>query len=338
MDSGNQSWRPPYKNVPGKSRVKFMQDSPFFKVVFSITFILAFVFFIISIFVLFSPANSGHFFEASPVYFFVLLLNTPIYPVSTIWVATGMMVLYSIFFGAMLYLAYTRPSRRIVDNPVFFYGGIASLSYFLAILITVIEMAMGVQIGGSSIETGIKNYPYLTFIQLIYAPFAEEFGFRILPLGLLSTFIVLRARGLGTTRKDAAMAFLIPGIIRGKYGLKLTKWDYILVTATSILFGLAHFLSGAWDPGKIISAAMVGFFLAFSFLKFGVFMDIPMHWFYNGFSSLYVIYPPVTFPWYFSVLWIMLSGISAFVFVLFMLAERKKRSWYDSGFPPDPLS
>lgn len=338
MDSGNQPWRPPYSSVAKNLRVKFYQDSTFFKAVFAITFGLAFIFFVVSIFVVFSPANSIHFMEASPVYFFVLIFNTPFLPVATIWVAIPMMILYSIFFTAMLYLGFKKPHERLVDNPIFLYGGLASFGYLMSILITIIELSLGVQIGGTSIETGIEKYPYLSFIQLIYAPFVEELGFRILPLGLFSVFIVATAKGLGTTRKDAILSFLIPGVIRGKYGLKLTKGDYILVTITSILFGLAHFLSGAWDPGKIISAALVGFILAFGFLKFGLFVDIPMHWFYNGFSTLYIVYPPMTDAWYFSVLWIFISGISAVVFLLILFSERKKNANRASGFPPDSFA
>ena len=335
MDSGSQSWRAPYSSGIERTEVKYLQDSPFFKIVFLLTFALAFLFFLVSIYAMFSPAHSADFMEPSPVYFFVLILNTPFFPVATLWLALVMAALYSIFFVSIIYFGFSKLNGPLIDNPILYYGGMASFGYLMSLVISLIELALGVQIGGTSIETGLQQHPYLSFIQLIYAPFAEELGFRIIPLGLFSVYLVLRAKGLG---KDAAISFLVPGIMRKKYGLKLTKGDYILVTATSILFGFAHFLFGAWDPGKIVSATLVGFILAFGFLKFGIFVDIPIHWFYNGFSTVYLIYPPMTVPWYMSILWILFAGAVALIFLLLLLAERKKKASGGSSLPADPLS
>ncbi len=335
MDSGSHSWRAPYSSGVERTEVRYLQNSPFFKVVFSLTFFLAFLFFLVSLYAMFSPSHSADFMKPSPVYFFVLILNTPFFPVPTIWVAIGMAVLYSIFFASIIYLGFSKFKGPLMDNPILYYGGMASFGYLMSLVISLIELALGVQIGGTTIETGLQQHPYLSFIQLIYAPFAEELGFRIIPLGLFSAYLVRRASGTG---KDTAISFLVPGIIRRKYGIKLTKGDYILVIATSILFGFAHFLFGAWDPGKIISAALVGFILAFGFLKFGIFVDIPIHWFYNGFSTVYLIYPPMTIPWYMSILWILFAGAVALIFLLVLMVERKKKSNGELSLPADPLS
>lgn len=336
MESGRNSWRPPYRTGTERAGTNLNQDSPLFIFFFSVTFAIAFIFYLISIYVLFSPSNAVFFNEPSPVYFFVLLFNTPIFPVATFWVALVMVVLYSIFFSTIIYLGITKRKGPIIDNPIVFYGGIATFAYMVSFIITVIEMALGVSIGGGSLDTALQGHPYLMFMQFIYAPFAEELGFRIIPLGLFSVYLVRRARNLGTTGRDAALSFIIPGVVRKKYGISLTFWDYLLIIITSILFGLAHFLSGTWDPGKIISAAFVGVVLAFGFLKFGLFIDIPMHWFFNGFTTLYVVYPPLTDAWSISVLWILFSGIAGLLFVYFVFSERKKKTRL-SGPPPDSL-
>ncbi len=334
MDSGSNTWRAPYASGIHRAGVKYLQNSPFFKAVFSLTFALSFVFFLVSIYAVFSPVHSADFTKPSAVYFFVLIFNTPFFPVQTIGVAIGMMVLYSIFFASIIYVGLSRLNGPLLDNPILYYGGMAAFGYLMSLLITIIEMALGVQIGGTSIETGLQQHPYLSFIQLIYAPFAEELGFRIIPLGLLSAYFVRRSNATGI---DTAISFLIPGIVRKKYGIKLNKWDYLLITATSLLFGFAHFLLGAWDPGKIISASLVGFILAFGFVKFGIFVDIPMHWFFNGFSTLYLIYPPMTGPWYISIMWILFAGAVALIFLLIVAAERKKNAG-SSELPPYPLT
>ncbi len=337
MESGRTSRGPPYRNVSNRGLASFNQDSLLFKFFFSLTFGIALIFYIISIYVLFSPSNSAFFNEPSPVYFFVLLLNTPVIPVPTFWVALVMVIFYTIFFSAMLYLGIIRRNGSIIDNPVIFYGGIATFAFMVSFAITIIELALGIGVGGSSIDTALQQHPYLMFIQFIYAPFAEELGFRIIPLGLFSVYLVRKASKLGTTRRDAALSFIIPGVVRRKYGISLTGGDYTLVIITSILFGMAHFLSGAWDPGKIISAAFVGLVLAFGFLKFGLFVDIPMHWFFNGLTTLYVVYPPLTDAWAFSLFWLLLSGVVAMLFVYFVYTERKKKTRL-SGPPPDSLA
>lgn len=337
MEPGRNSTRRPYSSGIEQPKSILHQDSPFFKLFFSITFAISFIFYIVSIYVLFSPSNSVHFSEPSPVYFFVLLYNTPFYPVATFWVALVMVILYTIFFSTILYLGIFRRNEPLLDNPIVFYGGISTFAFILSFVITVIEMSLGVSIGGTGIETTLQQHPYLMFVQLIYAPFVEELGFRIIPLGLFSVYVVRNARNLGTTGKDAALSFIIPGIIRRKYGLSLNGWDYLLIVVTSILFGLAHFLSGTWDPGKILSATIVGLILAYGFLKFGLFVDIPMHWFFNGLPTIYVVYPAATNPWYFTILWIFLSGIAAVIFVYLVYAERKKKTRI-SGPPPDSLA
>ncbi len=334
MESGRNSWRYPYRSSNASPRVTFNQDSLLFKIFFAVTFALAFIFYLISIYVLFSPANAAYFSEPSPVYFFILLFSTPIFAVATFWVALVMVILYTIFFSAILYLGVIRRTGPILDNPVIFYGGIATFAYMVSFIITVIELSLGVPIGGTSIDTALQNHPYLMFIQFIYAPFVEELGFRIIPLGLFSVYLVRKARNLGTTGRDAALSFLIPGVVRRKYGLSFTFWDYVLIIVTSILFGLAHFLSGTWDPGKIVSAAFVGLVLAYGFLKFGLFVDIPMHWFFNGLPTLYAVYQPVTDAWYFTLMWVLFSGVAAMIFVYFVYTERKKKTRL-SGPPPD---
>lgn len=336
MDPGQSGWAMQYTRQERDRKRKLLQNSSFFKTVFAITFALAFIFMFVSIFALFSPAHSADFTEPSAVYFFVLLFNTPFFPVSTFWLNVGMVALYSVFFLAMLSLGISRWKGPFLENPIVYYGGLVSFGLIMSVLITVIELAAGIQIGGTSIETGIQQHPYLSYVQLIYAPFAEELGFRIIPLGLLTVYFVARKRGTGL---DKISSFLLPGLIRKKYGIKLTYADYVLIVATSIIFGLAHFLSGAWDPGKIISAALVGLILAFGFIKFGIFVDVPMHWFFNGFSTVSLIYPPMESVSVTGVLWAIISGAISIVFLLIVFIERnaavrEKRSI----IPPDPFT
>lgn len=336
MDSSRDPWRMPYGSGPQPRPVRYLQDSPFFKAVFAITFGLAFLFFIVSIYALFNPSNPGDLSQGSTIYFFVLLLTSPFITVSTFWLNIVMVMLYAAFFIAMFYFGISKWKGPALDNPIIYYGGLASFGYLMSLVITIIELALGVSIGGTAIETDLQHHPYLVFIQLIYAPFAEELGFRIIPLGLFSLYLVAKHGG---TAFDSLASFLLPGPFRKKYGIKLTSGDYVLIAATSIIFGAAHFLSGTWDPGKIVSATLVGVILAFGFVKFGIFVDIPIHWFFNGFSTVYLIYTPMTNPWLMALMWTLLSGAVAFVFLLIVAIERKRiRNDQSSQYPPDSLT
>lgn len=321
MDSPGEPWDAAHVQEVPVPRTRDLQDSIFFKIVFSITFALAFLFLLISIYGLFRPANPSDLTAPSPFYFFVLLIVSPIFSVSTYLLDGIMVALYLIFFVAIAYDGFLRRKERAIDNPVVYYGGLASFALLMSIVITLIEMALGIQIGGTTIETGIEQHPYLSYVQLIYAPFAEELGFRIIPLGLLSMYLVAR-RGGGAFNSIAS--FVIPGPIRKKLGIRLTGADYALIIITSLIFGFAHYFFGAWDPGKIISAAFVGFVLAFGYIKFGIFVDIPIHWFFNGFSSVYIIMPPMLIASGLAVLWASLSGAIALVFLILVWVERKK--------------
>lgn len=336
MDPDRDAWITPYAYQRGGRKSRLLQNSSFFKGVFAFTFLLAFVFMFLSIYALFLPAHSADFSQPSAVYFFVLLFNTPFFPVTTFWLNVVMSLLYSVFFISMLSYGISRWKGPLLDNPIIYYGGLVSFGFVMSLLITVIELAFGISIGGTSIETGIQQYPYLSYVQLIYAPFAEELGFRVIPLGLLTVYFVSRRGGTGL---DRIASFLLPGIIRRKFGITLTTADYILIIATSIIFGLAHFLSGAWDPGKIVSATLVGLILAFGFIKFGIFVDVPMHWFFNGFSTISIIYPPATGVSVTSILWTFLAGAISVVFLIIVAIERKSvRKEKRSTLPPDPFS
>ncbi len=327
MDKAPDPWDTPSVSRPYRQRESFTQDSALFKAIFLITYIIAFLFFIVSVFGLFDPSWGANFNKPSDFYLFFLLINSPPIGVTTIWLNVGMTVLYATFFLTMLYFGIKRWNGPAMNNPIIFYGSMASFGLFMSLLIVIIEQAMGIPIGGTSIETGLKTQPYLSFVQLIFAPYAEEFGFRILPLGLLSVYYVAKARASGL---DTAAAFVLPGIIRKKYGLRLTKWDYSLIIFTSILFGAAHYLLGAWDPGKIISAAFVGFILAFGFIKFGIFVDIPTHWFFNGFTTVDLIVPSVTGPYAMAIFWTIISGLIATVYLIIIAVERKGKYQEDA--------
>lgn len=265
-----------------------------------ITFGAAFVFLILSIFLSLSPSWGASLHQVVFPYFFVFLLVIPLPQVTLISVLLVMFPLYILFFSLIGYKSARGGRNSVLDTPVGYFVGVASAVLVIVTLITFIEQAIGTQVGGQGIDQQLQQNPLLGYMSLIYAPFVEELGFRIIPLGILSSYLVYRSAVISRakngvesagspTASSYLLAILIPGHVRRKYNVPMGYVDWIFVIITSVIFGYAHIFFGAWDWGKFIPVFITGLALAVAFLKFGAYVDIPFHWFFNGFLSLYFL-------------------------------------------------
>ena len=199
---------------------------------------------------------------------------------------------------------------------------------------SLIEEYSGVAIGGTTISNELVGKPFLTYSSLIFAPLAEETGFRILPLGLLTFFLVRHRRKSSQAKanKDPGLAsqivqsFLVPGRFRRTNGIySLTAMDWTFVAITAGLFGFAHVLFGLWSIGKILTAGIVGVALAVGFLKFGPYVDIPIHWVFNGVLTLYYVYSPLESATVLFALWLIATGIVSLLYMAAYLSRHGLR-------------
>ncbi len=219
---------------------------------------------------------------------------------------TGLILLFAIFFAIMVISSRKGSRSASFSSPVIFYSLTVSAAFIIVIAITIVEETLGIPIVLHSVAPSYLP-PAVNFTNLVYAPFAEETSFRIIPLGLLTFFLVIfkGSRAESPVRDhfsggglkweenvvlDALLSFLAPGHYRKKYGIRIGKSDWALIFLTSFLFGYAHFYFGDWGWGKILPAAVTGFFLAVGYVKFGPYMDIPMHLFFNSVFSGIVLY------------------------------------------------
>ena len=305
-------------------------SSRFFFYVFLASFSIVFIFLIFSSLQLFSVEFSRYLSEYIAPYFWIFLLfvgrqsmtvphlYVPMPGVTVYNLALVMVILYVVFFAVILVTSFLKKQDRALDrNSALFYGAMTTFGLFLSLVVIAVERHFGIPIGGGSVVNSSEKY--LSYISLIYAPFVEELGFRIIPLGIYAMVLVSLYRPF---KKDVLLSFLAPGYVRRKYGLKLGWVGYSLIIITSAAFGYAHVLFGAWDWGKFLQAALIGVILAFGYLEFGVFVDIPMHWFYNGVLTLNYI-APGTSPFIdFASFWFIFSGIIATVFLILFLVNR----------------
>ncbi len=318
--------------------------SKFFFYVFLSSFALSFLFLIISGIELFNSKFNSFLSEHIYVYFWVFLLYvgrskmsiphlyTPLPGIQTFDLVAIIVGLYAVFFVVMILSYFFKGTDKTLSkSPMIFYGAMTSFGLFLSFLVISFEGFAGIPIGGGSITNSVN---YLTYVNLIYAPFVEELGYRIIPLGIYAVILVSLYRPFKT---DLILAFLAPGFVRRKYGLKLGFAGYALIVITSAAFGYAHVLYGLWDWGKFLQASLVGVILAFGYIEFGVFVDIPMHWFFNGVLTISYIFPQAAALVDVATFWFLFSGIIATVFLVLLAVQKvrkRTRAGVSTSGPP----
>ncbi|MCL4342187.1 MAG: CPBP family glutamic-type intramembrane protease [Candidatus Thermoplasmatota archaeon] len=305
---------PPPKKMGGEGSI--------FKSIFIISWGLALLFMLVSIAIIYSGAWTAHFSQLSYPYFFILLLEVPILPVSDVILIPAMFSMYILFFGIMVYYSFKWKGRGLLDNPVIFYGAMSAFALTVTVILTLILEGANIPIGGSSLTSLLNNHPFETYLSLIYAPFAEETGFRLIPLGIMSVLLLSRYH---PEKLDYLKAFFIPGHMRKKYNQKFGYIEYAMIAATSILFAYAHVAYGLWSWGKIITVLPVAVVLAVGFLKFGIYMDVPIHWLFNGFSTVYILNGALTEGAGFALFYELIAGFAAIVFLLILYRKWDKR-------------
>ncbi len=175
---------------------------------------------------------------------------------------------------------------------------LSSALLMVTLLFSIFLNSAGVPVGNLP-----QNDPTQLFASLAYAPIAEEVGFRISVIGLLVAIRTLlplhrgrglAAAGLPTVVGRVALAFLSPdrakeaaGLqsigTRGWRGIHASEW--ILLLFTSLVFGIDHSVSGGgWGPGKALTAGLSGFALGVSYLWYGFYADILLHWFFDFYN------------------------------------------------------
>lgn len=138
--------------------------------------------------------------------------------------------------------------------------------------------------------------PLEDFLLLTYAPIVEELGFRIIPLGLFLLFYLpaIKRESIlplsGTERlKTIFLAVLLPEKAKKKLGLEtgISVFEWSLIVLFAVFFGFAHWLSPSWEVGKITTTTLSGLVFGWTYLKYGAYAPILLHWFFNYYFKAY---------------------------------------------------
>ncbi len=253
--------------------------------------------------------------------------------------------------------SFSRPMKKLFDNCLFALPIIVSMTFVAVIAITKLQEAGGVPTGGASLPPN----PFEAFFWLSYAALTEEIGFRLIPIGgflIIYLFWVGRKNAVtlswGQRLKLFLAAPLFPdeakkmvGVIGVsdfgvRSGISLGEW--VMVFFTSIVFGLAHYLSGGdWEIGKITSASVVGLAMGLTYLLYGVQAPILLHWFFNhylwffdpreqgGLQFVSRLYPNLPFALALTELAIIILGILGWLAVIILESRKMFRAGAKKG-------
>lgn len=222
-----------------------------------------------------------------------------------------------------------------LDNPVGFILGGSSFAYTLSIILIVLYFFSSISISAPAIEKAEVTQPVFIFYQLVYAPIIEEMEFRVIPIGI---YLLIRYYLRGDLEKYRennginarikgklvyALPFLNPGKLKKFSGKGFDYIDYAVIIITSFLFGFAHYAYGQWSISKIPQAAIGGLLFAFGFMLFGPYVDIPMHYFFDGIDTVFLL-PGQGFLALFSLLYIFLVLLGTIPFIVTLYSRFKK--------------
>ena len=249
-----------------------------------------------------------------PVEAFLLFIPTPL-PVNLLVLVFVCLIVFCICFmvagnekgGFLLGLKQvsrgSRPST--IPNWLVVMPLVSSTLLIIVLVLTEIQSTAGLPTGSLNNQS-----PALLFADLTYSPIAEEIGFRVTALGLALGLIAVVRIFLKT--KEATepkrinpirlilSTMIFPDYAKGKAGLptiashgwKGIHWaDWLAVIGISTVFGLDHYTSGSgWGPGKVLTAGLSGFVLALTYMAYGPYADILLHWFFNFYVFVYGTY------------------------------------------------
>jgi hypothetical protein len=145
--------------------------------------------------------------------------------------------------------------------------------------------------------------PFIQFFQVSYAVLLEEIGFRISPIGLFLIVRMLEARFQnqitlsGWERlKLLFTALIYPDKAKKTVGLKtvsdfgirkgISRGEWIMIFLTALAWGAAHFLVGGWTVGKFTSVFVDGLVFGLTYMAYGAYAPILLHWFFNYYLSV----------------------------------------------------
>ncbi len=261
-----------------------------FTALLSVIFGLLLVSFPIGIFVVFESEIGGNINYEYPLTHLELFDGTEMYQ-SSIDVSIGdVFVILWTFYIVIFVIAIFGPKQGFLKSlsSIISFGKYDTKSNYLigvikwfSILIFISALINFVQEG-----FGIVTIPPLAdndLVQFFYinlAPLVEEFGFRLILIGV-PLFTIY-------SHKSSAKYFLKCLWNPGTLDIHDSKKAIFLIVFVGVVFGFAHIAFGeSWSEGKFAQAAASGIILGWVYLRYGFVTSLLIHWATNYFVFSY---------------------------------------------------
>ena len=188
----------------------------------------------------------------------------------------------------------------MLRNPLTATIMILGAALLATVILDTLQTSVGVQAGG------LSGDPLQLLMSFTLAPLIEEVGFRFFLIGvpLLVVLVIVGFRGnvllKALWRPSAAWDGVTPEDPHAFAVAPLKLLVYLLIVVSSIVFGLAHYLSGSgWEIGKISEAALDGVALAYLYVRYGLHASIIFHWVVDYASNAFAFYGQAAYgiPW-----------------------------------------
>ena len=129
-----------------------------------------------------------------------------------------------------------------------------------------IQQAIGINITPPPFDNDLVQ-----LLSTTVAPLVEEFGFRIILVGI-PLFLLYSRR--------ASVKLFFKSLWNPADNLPITdsKKAIILIIAVGIFFGLSHIISDQWSNGKFAQAAMAGIIIGWVYYRYGFVAALLIHW------------------------------------------------------------
>lgn len=141
-----------------------------------------------------------------------------------------------------------------------------SIIIVLSGAIDAVQSGLGISINPPAFENDL-----IQFFDVTVAPIIEEFGFRILLIGV-PLFLLYSHR--------ASAKLFFKSLWNPSDNLPITnsKKAMILIVIVGIFFGAAHVMSDQWSSGKFSQAAMSGIIIGWVYYRYGFVAALLIHW------------------------------------------------------------
>jgi len=261
-----------------------------FTALLSVVFGLLLISFPIGIFVVFESEIGGDINYEYPLTHLELFEGTEMYQ-APIDVSIGdVFVILWTFYVILFVIAVLGPKHGFLKSlsPIISFGKYDHKSNYLIsvttwfsilILISVLINFVQEQFGIVTIPPSTDN-DLVQFFYVSLAPLTEEFGFRLILIGV-PLFTIY-------SHKSSAKYFIKCLWNPATLDIHDSKKAIFLIVFVGIVFGFAHIALGeSWSEGKFAQASASGIILGWVYLRYGFVVSLLVHWATNYFIFSY---------------------------------------------------